>query len=653
MMAQVGELCSSCAQIPFENLQLGEPRNAARFELDPWERVQASTCPFCQLVSYCVTAKQEVEGSIRQLTSDIVVYWCSNENGRPGFQVGISHAVQILFLSDDEAASHHAVPRALPQRADIHRINGWIETCTKEHSCVIQLPLEVNFGVMFPGLGSLRLVDVAQRCLIETNEPQQYVTLSYVWGSADNLGLTKRNREQLLVPGIFDSIHNHIPRTIRDAIELVRRLGLRYLWVDSLCLIQDDPRDLSQGVNVMDQIYEHAWLTIAAGHGHNANAGLPGVRHGDRVRRNFAHEVKPGLFLGLCESFGLLLSRTLYETRAWTFQERLLSRRVLYFFENSLAFSCGLSIRLEACPDRYPCPKPQDPSFARSLVESPGSEDQRTQTALRDYFRVVSIYSQRALTHDSDILRALAGIMRRFSLRFETSLIQGLPKLALDFSLIFRGTNLKRRSGFPSYSWAGWRGEVNFVRSILLLDGSCDDLRTWIKWYQHAPGEIVPSRVHRSYFTTEITGSFPYHISGVDMSETECGLSGFTSRFSAAHENPPYPLLRFFTLTVSLEITMIDPFILKAELAGTDGTVYSKIELGQEDDDGDQYLQVGSIVELALILGYKHSRGEQYSVLLIKWNGAIAERRGSGYLMESGLLRSFLPGPQWREIVLG
>ncbi|KAB5547140.1 hypothetical protein GE09DRAFT_1130076 [Coniochaeta sp. 2T2.1] len=107
-----------------------------------------------------------------------------------------------------------------------------------------------------------------------------------------------------------------LPATIKDSMLLCRILGVRYLWVDALCFLQDDERDVTNGVNNMDQVYELSWLTIIAACGHNAAAGLPGVRSGNRLRAEAAVEVKPGISLGLLMPFDKPLERSVYSIRA-------------------------------------------------------------------------------------------------------------------------------------------------------------------------------------------------------------------------------------------------------------------------------------------------------------------------------------------------
>ncbi len=95
------------------------------------------------------------------------------------------------------------------------------------------------------------------------------------------LNLGKENEEALRSPGSLIFSPN-IPQTIRDAIVLVRNVGLQYLWVDSLCVIQDDPEDMAGQLQQMGEVYQHSYFTIFAISGQDVNYGLPGVRWDSR-----------------------------------------------------------------------------------------------------------------------------------------------------------------------------------------------------------------------------------------------------------------------------------------------------------------------------------------------------------------------------------
>jgi len=204
---------------------------------------------------------------------------------------------------------------------DFSMVSRWIRHCEESHgSSKCRLPIDGSIAELFAGLGVLRFVDVLDGCIFETHDHvPQYVALSYVWGAVSNFRLTKSNNPNLLIPGAIHRVWAVIPATIKDAITLCQKLDMRYLWVDSLCLLQNDEGDVRRGVAVMDHIYERAWLTVIAACGHDANAGLPGVRAGTRAEQANAREVYPGLLIGAYTSPEHLVLSSVYNTRAWTY----------------------------------------------------------------------------------------------------------------------------------------------------------------------------------------------------------------------------------------------------------------------------------------------------------------------------------------------
>jgi len=91
---------------------------------------------------------------------------------------------------------------------------------------------------------------------------------------------------------------------------------MQYLWVDSLCLIQNNPTNVEKGLKVIGQIYRHTGLTIIAACSNNANAGLPRVRSGTQKKQDILKEVQPRIHLGVLLGPDHLLKRSVYETRA-------------------------------------------------------------------------------------------------------------------------------------------------------------------------------------------------------------------------------------------------------------------------------------------------------------------------------------------------
>jgi predicted metal-dependent phosphotriesterase family hydrolase len=118
--------------------------------------------------------------------------------------------------------------------------------------------------------------------------------------------------------GALTRIRHQLPQTIKDAIDLVHMLDERYIWIDSLCLIEDDPDDLLRGVKTMDIIYEASALTIIAATGTDAKAGLPGVQFNSRKVKQLVEEIDSGFNLMICQGLSRVLDESKYSTRGWT-----------------------------------------------------------------------------------------------------------------------------------------------------------------------------------------------------------------------------------------------------------------------------------------------------------------------------------------------
>ncbi|KAL0931198.1 heterokaryon incompatibility protein [Colletotrichum truncatum] len=328
-------LCQYCRQIPFtpaarekaeEGLRVTEKVN--RWSLGHGARVQFRPCPFCKIVTraYDSLYQTDTAGTAKMLMlqEDVEITWHYNNGpgGRNAFAIdagALQNWICQVETKPSSAADAHYIylKHAINPVFDVNRLLKWISVCTTSHkeSCYVP-PLE--FSKTFPGLPVLRLIDVANECLVELRTVPQYVALSYVWGEVPSVRLSTVNRPQLLRRGGIKAAWSALPRTIKDAIELVRKLGARYLWVDAICLVQNEPKDLSLGVNVMDQIYERSWLTIIAASGHNANAGLPGVQEGSRPKVNTSSRILEGLYLGVYVPLDRLLKCSVHSTRAWT-----------------------------------------------------------------------------------------------------------------------------------------------------------------------------------------------------------------------------------------------------------------------------------------------------------------------------------------------
>lgn len=165
---------------------------------------------------------------------------------------------------------------------------------------------------------NFRLIDLEIGCIRRAPLHTRYLTLSYVWGQLPMFKTQKSNYHALMTENGLTNIRPYLPRTINDAIDLVGSLGERYLWIDSLCLIQDDEQDVKLGIELMNSIYEGSFLTIVAGSGIDANAGLLGFNAKPRCAIQPIEELNAGLRMTVLHSIDKHLNASPYNGRAWT-----------------------------------------------------------------------------------------------------------------------------------------------------------------------------------------------------------------------------------------------------------------------------------------------------------------------------------------------
>ena len=135
----------------------------------------------------------------------------------------------------------------------------------------------------------IRLIDTKNQCivsrrLLDSSTHQDYVALSYVWGDVEQLYVPAGEAYSVLTKkGALLDLKP--PKTVMDAMQLIQQLGLRYLWVDALCIKQDDFSDKEEQIARMGSVFQSALFTIIAGSGSDCDAGLPGIRPGTRFKR--------------------------------------------------------------------------------------------------------------------------------------------------------------------------------------------------------------------------------------------------------------------------------------------------------------------------------------------------------------------------------
>ncbi|RDA84155.1 hypothetical protein CP532_4532 [Ophiocordyceps camponoti-leonardi (nom. inval.)] len=384
-------------------------------------------------------------------------------------------------LDQDEEALFSARPVAA-DHFDVGLVRSWVRFCDSwhGHECLDTAPWQTtDHGVPF-----IRLIFLDEDRLVETARPKPYAALSYVWGISEVFKTRKSNIADLLLPGGTKPYAQTFPKSIAEAISLARSLDFRFLWVDSICIVQDSQEDKDQQLRLMGDIYTHASLTIVAAAGDNCNAGIPGLRPGSRSCPQSVARINDDLCLvSLRPDTESKLLSALWNTRGWTYQERLLSPRCLFSLpDGSVSFQCSKAVwgedyRAES-PQLISCAPMKDISLNVSFLQLGGVRERlppRVQTRrasyLQEYSRLIQDYTGRKMTYQSDRLMGVDGVLDLLRKAFSFRTIQGLPEPIFHFALLWQprdkinrvpvneGTGLPL---FPSWSWAGWKGPVGY-----------------------------------------------------------------------------------------------------------------------------------------------------------------------------------------------
>lgn len=322
-----------------------------------------------------------------------------------------------------------------------------------------------------------RLVDVLNGNLVSSANVTDYVALSYVWGGANNIVLTTSSEPDLSRPGGITRFHSSLPLTIRDTMELCRRLGYQYLWVDALCIRQDDDEDKAEQIRYMGQIYSAASFTIVQGSrakSTNANTPLPGLRPGTRQFRQFQAQIRNHCFIATRRpQFSEAMEDSKWYSRGWTLQEAYLSRRLLFFTDYQVFLTSDSGHFF--CEDTVFEHERDDVTLKSTAALHQQLIDWDYNPLAHDYFpsegeRILYLlhhYSKRNLSDEADVVAAVSGILQRYTEELGQPLF-GIPEKMFDYTLCWSPAEdvIERRLMYPSWSWAGWKGVIRFEDNL-------------------------------------------------------------------------------------------------------------------------------------------------------------------------------------------
>jgi hypothetical protein len=391
----------------------------------------------------------------------------------------------------DSSASNYINTRPLNESPGSMVSIGWVqhqlqhckerhEKCRKQRSLTLSMPTRL-IAVESSGNIDVHLEELAG------GKTESYVALSYCWGSGqENIMTTRANLLERLQKISFETL----PKTIKDAIIVTRKLKYKYLWVDALCIVQDNEEDRAQEVSKMSQVYTGASLTISAAMADNSEQGF--LQDRDLIRSYGTIFELPFQVKGdeRGEAHILLHQNSVQnkreeviDRRGWTLQEHQLACRLLRYGSNQIEWNCQEQISVDGgCQCRetgiYPV-------FFKGLVEE--YSDQYKAENLDEIFRLrcrdnwitlVEDYSHRSLSKLSDKLPAFAAIAENFAqtMKLDASdYCAGLWRSDMQIQLLWQrdttqtpsaekgsGTERHTETPGPSWSWASLRDSIIF-----------------------------------------------------------------------------------------------------------------------------------------------------------------------------------------------
>ena len=457
---------------------------------------------------------------------------------------------QIWRLESPNPA--HEVRRPFnSQQFNINLIQQWVNCCDAPHGS------HCHTTELSSPLRQIYLIDVQMGCHVSAVITTRYLALSYVWGEVDTIQTTKSNLPYLQKPGSINAnnVSLMLPKTIKDALRLASLLGEKYLWVDRLCIVQDEKDTKQACLNAMGSIYSNASFTIVAADGHNADRGLRGVVYGSENRANSCDTVRFP-----CET-NVLIHRprawdpedSPWASRAWTFQEALFSRRLL-MFNGKISWFCRAATWQEHV---------SGPTEDELYVITHGPHEVELHLAARNaawpdlerWANLVEEYNKRKLTFDRDVIDAFAAVSSVFNSCFSGGLLWGIPEMFFDHCLVWRPRGVLRRRvynhayskiPFPSWSWVAWEGDIMLVGAPPILYDRINDLSIKIQplfqWYKSREPASTLFPVENIYSSLQL---------GHDKSQPEQIPTGWNQKqysngtFYYIHETVPKVRFRY------------------------------------------------------------------------------------------------------------
>lgn len=305
--------------------------------------------------------------------------------------------------------------------------------------------------------------------------PQRYISLSHCWGDNVSISLTHAN-----ITSMADGIRfQDLPKTFQHALTVTRDLKCRYIWIDSLCIIQDSHEDWLQESAQMHRVYSNSYVNIAASAASNSTKGL-------FFSRNLNFMLPLVITIGQASysidppplDINAVIEKSPLNCRAWVYQERFLSRRTLHFTASQLFWECKMCSMCESNPEknRLTLSSRLYPRLLSHRLNKKGVG--RVFATFELWNEVVRDYSRCKLTKETDRLVAISGVAASWLEITSTDdeYLAGIWRKTLPYSLLWEVTGERSpQTSYiaPSWSWASVLGQAQ----VPFFPGDMEDVQ--------------------------------------------------------------------------------------------------------------------------------------------------------------------------------
>ncbi|KAF2110935.1 heterokaryon incompatibility protein-domain-containing protein [Lophiotrema nucula] len=382
--------------------------------------------------------------------------------------------VAIYRLRPEEKRLKPVLMTSYDLNARLETIGDWIKLCLSSHKCS-----DLDYDTQTP----TRLLDLEPsttgnfiRLVHANNINARYAALSHCWGTGRPLTTLTKS----LASNMQGIEFRKLPQMFQEVVQVLRHLQIRYLWIDTLCIVQDDTQDWEQESAKMCQIYRNAFVCIAALAARDCKQPLIYDFRTSFIDQNSGYACR--VVDWHCKEGVLPLDQ-----RAWAFQEILLSRRLLLFGKRQISWHC---YGAHLCEDDFHRSvwQPGETTRTSNKNEFDNLVPEDVEQIYECWQNIASEYSSRMITYDDDRLPALAGITTHFQSLLNDEPLVGLWRNHFVQGLAWKalpGASRNINRGIPTWSWLSVKGLFQYqqyVGTYAHLDPAlrlCDATISW------------------------------------------------------------------------------------------------------------------------------------------------------------------------------